>query len=687
MKKYLVSVLFFAAEIFRAFSQTSEGLPVKAAVLFTNGVGYFSREAVVSGSGSLELYFNTRDINDLLKSMVVRDLDGGNITAVNYASREPLEKTLGGFSVDLSGDSPVAALLRQTRGETVEINADRKYTGAILGTETRPVFAGPESPYRDILQEEAYINLYGPEGLQSIALKAVQSLQFQNPRLRKEFEDALALIAASRNTEKKSVLISYEGQGRRRVQASYIAETPVWKTTYRLVVEREGGKHFLQGWGIVENTSDEDWQGIRLELISGMPVSFAMDLYQPLFNPRPFVPYSVTRNLASRAYNQGFKAKEDSAKPEAASRMMDEEREEMAEMADLVEAAPIAARRAEAPAPAQSIAQGVRAAASGDAAGEFFRYTIENSVSLPRGRSAMIPILNAEIEGEKLSVYNEAVHARYPMNGLLLKNTSALSLMGGPITVYEGGIYAGDARMESLAPGAQRLVSYSLDLSTEVAGQSESRPEVISSLRLNRGLMTASRTLRRERSYTLINRGGDSRTVLIEYPASADWKLVEPASFAERTDSLYRFRVRTGAEKDSQTVLRLVEERVLEQGISLSNMAADTMLFYINQKNASPAVRSALEKLAVLKNELADIIRSRQAADAQVSAIHREQERIRSNMDSLDRTSPLYQRYTGTLGDQENTLAAFSQTIHDLRARETEKKKAIDDFLANLEAE
>ncbi|MDR1626492.1 MAG: hypothetical protein LBT33_08110 [Spirochaetia bacterium] len=679
MKKYFFGMFFFAAQILRLFSQTGEGLPLKAAVLFTNGVGYFSREAAVVGSGSLELYFNTKDINDLLKSLVVRDLDGGSITAVNYASREPLAKTLGGFSVDLSTDAPVAGLLRQARGEIVEIGADRKYTGAILGTESRPVSLGPESPYRDIPQEEAYINLYGAEGLQSIPLKAVQSLQFKNPRLRKEFEDALALIASSRNTEKKSVLVSYEGQGQRRVQAAYIAETPVWKTSYRLVVGPEGGRHFLQGWGIVENTTAEDWQGIRLELISGMPVSFAMDLYQPLFNPRPFVPYSAQPGLAPQAYDQGFEAgalaEMKAARPGGpANQAMDEPADSLLKRSP----SPAASMAAE------NIAQGVRAAATGDAAGEFFRYTVETPVHLPRGRSAMIPLLNVEIEGERLSVYNESVHKRHPMNGLLLKNTSALSLMGGPITVYEGGIYAGDARMESLAPAAERLVSYSLDLSTEILASGASQPELISRLRLSRGVMTVSRTLRRERGYSLVNRSGGARSVLIEHPVSADWKLVEPSSFAERTDSLYRFRVRTGAEKDSRTVLRVAEERVLEQGITLSDMDGGAILFYINQKSASPAVRSALEKLAALKNELADIVRTRQAADAQVSAIHREQERIRSNMDSLDRTSSLYQRYTGTLSDQENTLAAVSQTIAGLRTRETEKKKAIDDFLANL---
>ncbi|MDR3200964.1 MAG: hypothetical protein LBT68_05845 [Spirochaetales bacterium] len=690
MKKYFAGLLFFAAGLSCLFSQAAGGLPVKTAVLFTNGVGYFNREGPVDGSGSMELRFDVKDINDLLKSMIVRDLDGGRITGVNYSSREPLVRTLSGFSLNLADNPGIPQLVRQARGERVEISADKKYSGIILGTEERLIYSQiKDGDYNEA--QETYINLFGEGGMQSIALKSIGGIQFQNPRLREELEAALKLISESRNTEKKSVFISYDGTGRRRIQAGYIAEAPVWKTSYRLVVgaAQNGGKHLLQGWGIVENTSDEDWKGVRLELISGMPVSFAMDLYQPLFNPRPFVPYTVQKNLNSQVYNQGFRAEE--AAGIESETLLSYDKDSLMEMAveayDDARQSPRAAKvlsPVPAPAPA-NITQGVSAAAAGDAVGEFFRYTIENPVDLPRRQSAMIPILNEELEGEQLSIYNEAVHRKHPMNGLRLKNTSSLNLMGGPITIYEGGVYAGDARMDSLAPGAQRLISYSLDLSTEVMAQSSSAPEEITSMRLQRGVLTTSKTYRKESVYTLINRGAGRRAVLVEHPVSAGWELVKTVSVAERTDNVYRFRVQTENQKDSQTVLNVTEERTGEQQTVLSNMSGEAIVFYTNQKNISPAVRAALEKLSSLKNELAGITRQRQTAETQVSAIHKEQERIRNNMNSLDRTSSLYQRYVGTLNDQENTLGTLSAGLDKLRTQEAEKKKAIDDYLEGLD--
>src|SRR5262249_14540396 len=63
---------------------------------------------------------------------------------------------------------------------------------------------------------------------------------------------------------------------------------PMWKSSYRLVFDREG-KPKLQGWAVVENTTDEDWKDVRMALVSSRPISFQMDLYQPLFVPRPVV--------------------------------------------------------------------------------------------------------------------------------------------------------------------------------------------------------------------------------------------------------------------------------------------------------------------------------------------------------------------------------------------------------------
>src|SRR5262245_43834805 len=77
-------------------------LPVAQVVLYSSGVGYFQREGSVEGDARVDLSFPVSDINDLIKSMVLRDLDGGHVSAVSYDSNAPVERTLRSFAVDLT---------------------------------------------------------------------------------------------------------------------------------------------------------------------------------------------------------------------------------------------------------------------------------------------------------------------------------------------------------------------------------------------------------------------------------------------------------------------------------------------------------------------------------------------------------------------------------------------------------
>src|SRR5258708_11229193 len=79
----------------------------------------------------------------------------------------------------------------------------------------------------------------------------------------------------------------------------------MWKTTYRLWIDKNK-KAFLQGWAIVENTTDDDWNQVSLGLVSGRPISFRMDLYQPLYVPRPLVEPELFASLRPPTYNQAM---------------------------------------------------------------------------------------------------------------------------------------------------------------------------------------------------------------------------------------------------------------------------------------------------------------------------------------------------------------------------------------------
>ncbi len=180
-------------------------------------------------------------------------------------------------------------------------NQPGKLSGVIVGVETQKVAAGngPATVEVEIL------NMWCVEGLRSIKLPDVQQLKFANPVVESEFRRALDLLAFSHDSQKKSVSLHFAGDGKRKVQVGYVIEAPIWKTSYRLVLG-EKAKPYLQGWAMVENPTDEDWAGVKMALISGRPISFKMDLYNPLYVDRPVVEPELFASLRPVTYRGGF---------------------------------------------------------------------------------------------------------------------------------------------------------------------------------------------------------------------------------------------------------------------------------------------------------------------------------------------------------------------------------------------
>ncbi|HTU26769.1 MAG TPA: hypothetical protein VMF30_15280, partial [Pirellulales bacterium] len=225
------------ASVFSATARAADPpatLPISRVVLFTSGVGFFEHQGKVTGDAEVDLKFNVADINDLLKSMVLEDRGGGKISTVTYGSRDPVSKTLKTFSVDLTQEPSVGDLLRQVRGERVTVELPMPVTGKILGIETREQQVG-----KDEVVEVEMLNLVTATGLRSVALNQAGEIRLENERLNAELQDALAILTQSHSRDKKNVTLRFAGAGERPVRVGYIQESPLWKTSYRLVL-RDG---------------------------------------------------------------------------------------------------------------------------------------------------------------------------------------------------------------------------------------------------------------------------------------------------------------------------------------------------------------------------------------------------------------------------------------------------------------
>ena len=117
----LVPALFTLCSVAAYAADAAPDIPVTAVTLYSSGVGYFEHSGTVDGVATAELRFKTGQINDVLKSLILQDLDGGTIGTVVFPSQDPLEKTLGSFQVDLRGSPTLGQLLGQLRGAPVVV--------------------------------------------------------------------------------------------------------------------------------------------------------------------------------------------------------------------------------------------------------------------------------------------------------------------------------------------------------------------------------------------------------------------------------------------------------------------------------------------------------------------------------------------------------------------------------------
>jgi hypothetical protein len=685
-------------------------LPVKRVVLFSSGVGYFQHQGQVTGNASVDLKFPVEDINDLLKSMVLEDLGGGQISTISYGSRDPVTKTLKTFAIDLTTDPTLGQLLSQVRGEQVELSAPTQIRGTIVGVETQKQIKTTPGGGEQVIEAEL-LNLLTEDGLRRIPLDSVGRIKFVNAELDAEFRQALTVLATAHATDKKTVTLNFLGQGERSVRVGYIQESPVWKTSYRLVLDKQE-KPFLQGWAIVENTSDADWQDVSLSLVSGRPISFVMDLYSPLYAARPLERMEMYASLRPQSYSQDL-SEHDRQFAGAAERRAGEASLALADQMQQAGQGGRGGRRGRgggaaagaeeqrqllSRSPAESvdffstelgaqasfdIRQAVQAAAQGGDVGELFKYDIKNPVTLARQRSAMLPIINEPVDGEKLSIYNQNVHAKHPLNGVKLKNSSQLHLMQGPMTVFDGGVYAGDSKIPDLPPGSDRLLSYALDLDVEVAPTQDNRPQRMMSAKIVKGTLQATYKMERSQKYVIKNSGRETKTVLIEYPVDTNWNLLAPKEPTEKTRDMYRFAVK--AEPSKPAELAIEQDRTIQQSVAITNLNDDGIRVYLTERAVSDSVKEALREVIRRKAELAALLQRREQINREITTIGQEQDRIRQNMQTIDRTTDLYIRYVKKFTEQEDQIERFRTQVRDLDEQILRTQNSLDAYLSNLE--
>lgn len=665
---------------------TTQTLPIRRVTLYSNGVAYIERRGTVSGHAEIDLSFKQSQVDDVLKSMVVLDLGQGRIGAVSYNSSAPPAARLADipFSVEPGTQNEnqggLAGVLTQLQGAHVIVaTASRTAAGSILTVEERKSQIDANKP--PSITHALVIASENGE-LMSFDLADVRTVKLVDEGARRDVGEFANASASARRRDAKTIVVTSDGNGTREMLVSYTIAAPIWKTTYRVVLDSQG-KPFFQGWAIVDNVSEEDWTSVSLALVSGSPVSFIQPIQKPFYRYRPIVPMPDDLKLEPQSYEPGegggnsggggAAAKDGNETVNVTNGPASRPAPSQRQLYQL----PMNGRRDNNFAnltPGSSLGfsggattlsdaitrpdSGVEAAATGSEVGDLFEYRIEQPVTVPRDRSALIPILQTRMDGERVSIYNEANRRDRPMGGMLLKNTSPLTLEDGAMTVIDGDAYAGEALMERLKPAEQRLISFALDLGTLVNARAKEDREPTFLVRVVNGVFQAHYYQTSEKTYTLVNQTDKPRVVYIEHPVHQDWELTSNTPKPDgKSARYYRFRVPLGPHEKVE--LPVKERRALMDAYALQNFSRQDLELFISRRYIDATTRDLLEKIIDLKSRMAATDARIQAIDREVTEISADQQRLRDNIKALTATAEAKQlitRYVSKADTQETRL-------------------------------
>ena len=661
-------------------------------VLYKHGLGYFERAGIVKGDASIKLGFKTNQMQDVLTSLFALDLDGGKITTVSYDSKDPIQKQLENILIRVPEGAALTQFLAQLKGAKVEVKiGDHVVRGNILGVE-------PINQRQDNMVVTAYkFVLLAENGeIQPYNLLEIESLKLLDEPIQKDLKRVLEIYLNSKYTDRKEVKVNCIGKGERNILMGYLIGMPIWKTSYRLILD-DKQKPYLQGWAIIENPTDEDWDNVQMSFVAGNPISFSMDLYTSYYPQRPVISLANIVPLVGALFDvenlikqqqgiacdalalkdyEGFESedREYAKKAETKSKGYDKRGGYAAPGSPAATGAPMMNKPM-----AQLLQSSISSVASGIQVGELFAYESKTPVSIDRNKAAMVPIITENVEGSKILYYRAEVSPRL-MNAFYLTNSTKLTLEAGPVTLFEGSTSVGEGLLkQSLQAGMKEIMPYAIETGCTIETTSQYQSKPVHKCKITNGMMVLTNYQVNEMNYKLTNKTSRNQTVYLDHPRSGGYTLMEPKKAEEEIPGYYRFKLDLAAGK---TVEFKVQEQIeTSSQVYLQNISMDEIKFYLSQPVLSKSAQQLLRDLADVMTQIAEQRRIYNEAQVEYSRVSEDQRRYRENMNTLNTNNPkereLRDKYVEKLQAAEDKIADLKKTMMESQEKQNQLQKEL----------
>jgi hypothetical protein len=482
----------------------------------------------------------------------------------------------------------------------------------------------------------------------------------------------------------------------------YVAKTPVWRPSYRVVIQ-DNGQALLQTWGVIQNLSGEDWEDVELSLVAGAPMAFESTLGDPVIPPRPVVTdqgeviLQVPEGATSLAEEAPAAPPAPMAAPAPATEDMEESGTGSRAKGEEGSAAGARMRRQSAPAKKASIGPGGSGGGYGlsldkdsgmaaqslglDALGSDLRrvsalanvavqgsntvYALPNRVTVPNSSATMVLLVNQSVPGESLFLFSPDPgvpdSSSHPFRVARFANTTSGLLEKGPIAVFGKGSFLGEGVLEPLPPQAKATVPFALDRGLAVQTDQRGDQRGARLYRIEAGHLFVERDSIQETTYTIKNGNGESARLLLKHPRSPETTLESPPPGTEDNIGSGFALIPAAAAARGQGKITVIERRPWTQEIDWLDPLADlAMKAYFENPKRDAKVAEKLNAVWAIRSKLRGLKDEQDKLQGQQNELSNAMDEIRRNLRAIEKNTQ-----AGDLRAKLTSRLAASSTQHD----------------------
>ena len=673
------------------------GMPIKRVILYDNGYAIFRREATVVGKGHIDLFFDVGLVQSVLQSLRF----GG--TAASKVGNIAYEVTKPRANVEISSRNPLADLLKKLKGNQLRLvcfedGKRDEVIGYVLGVDT-DLCSSPNdthiTPHVTILTDSTAIR--------TIPIHQVRSFVILDPRTQQDIEHSLQLTKDDQLVNMQKITVFYSDvAAAETLSCQYGFQVKEWKSSYRMMITNNGTKFHLEGLAIVENTLEEDWNGVNITLVVGAPAISSGDsgldhgewqfqikdfngtYFTVRANPKDSVimvkgkigrkkgynPFSFNLMFAGKSVEDGRQLSDYTITNGSTLHLSRKESGELK-----------------------------RKNAQGTALPQFVMsaqhnlsyYQIDLPVTAQRKQQAIVPLLQADLQGQLVLLYDETVRKGSPLSAFLFENTTGRILEGGSIQVSNDDTFLGEGRLPTLHPGDESPpIPFCVDLGVEVVKTSEVYHLPFYFIDIRDASIVMSRKKRERTCYLISNKTDKTQDFLLNHFFIDDYELVredlgnEQEEPVDINDRIYQFRFEVAA-KDEKKRFYVVEETTDVNTEAVRDIDQEKLDRLIRKKFIDEATAAELQKVLRLKLELDILAANIYEKETEVREIKDTQARLRDNIDAVESFNKSEaSKYVRSLANEEDRLKSTQNNIKQEKAKRQQIERELNHLCSDM---